>query len=99
MRRAGPEHRGGELGKGPGLLLGLGQQRQGDQGVGGEEIEGDRAVALVAQDPIQGAAARGGELCRRGIGPGGRSEMLTDPGPERGRSRGGVAVQPLGWHA
>ncbi len=47
--------RGGKGAEPLGRRLSLGEQRQRDQRVGGEEIEGDRAVARPREHPLQSA--------------------------------------------
>ena len=55
------EHRGGEFAKAPRRDLGLGEKCEGHEGVGGQKIKRDRAVAGMIDDPVEGMTPRGRE--------------------------------------
>jgi hypothetical protein len=76
----------------------VGQQGQCDERVGGEQVECDRAVTRVSQDPIQRRIRCPRELGRKQNRT--RSSRIgANPGPEGGWSVSSMPVQPVGVHA
>ena len=76
----------------------MGQKRQRDERVGGQQIEGDRAIARVIQDAGEGVASRFGERAGKRHVLAGWFGMFADAGAQR---RGGLAcvlVEPVGQH-
>ena len=78
-------------------ILGLGQQRQGDECIGGEKIECGRTVGRMAERLRQRRLSGGCQtsLQRRALAGHG---VVSDAVLECGRSLAGVKVQPVSQH-
>lgn len=78
-----------------GIALGLREQGERDEGVGGEEVEGRAAVTLVARGLVQRPQTRGGEHRGNVTGWRVRRDVPVDPLAKPGRRGRRVPGDPV----